>query len=245
MKRSIRLFTAALAVCASMAASGPLHALDTTEGFSVGAFTDFETYASFGYGKEGPGYGLEFLVGGGIAEKFSYYVTTGTSVLDKDVSIDMLGLGFIITPVELEKFAFDILPSLSFDANRGSEGFSYPGFDAFTAGLTLEFNCMALPAFQPYLTAGFEGSYDYLAEDDFTYAFPLAIGAMLPVKDEFEFLMQFSWAPSNESVWMEADREIAVGANVMATEELEVITQAGYEFCAKNFAVTLGLIYAW
>jgi len=243
MKNSIRLFFFGIIFFAFIQA--PAWAVDTTEGFSVGAFTDFEAYASLGYANGGPSYGLEFLVGGGIVEKFSYYITTGASALDKDVSVDFLGLGFIITPVELEKFAFDIMPSISFDANRGSEGFSYPGFDAFTAGLSLEFNCMAIAAFQPYLLMGFEGSYDYLAEDDFSYAFPLAVGAMLPVKDKIEVLMQLSWSPNNESVWMDADREVAVGVNAMATEELEVISQVGYNFLDKNFGVTLGLIYAW
>ncbi|HOO70244.1 MAG TPA: hypothetical protein PK926_00675 [Spirochaetota bacterium] len=245
MKKSITLMTGAALFLASIMITPAVWAVDTTETFSVGAFTDYEAYASLGYGKDGTSYGLEFLVGGGITERFSYYVTTGASALDKDISIDFIGLGFIITPVEIEKFAFDIIPGIAFDANRGGESFAYPGFDAFTAGITLEFNCMALAGFQPYLLAGFEGSYDYLADDDFTYAFPISVGALFPVKDKVEFLMQFSWSPNDSSAWMEAEREVAAGVNVMATEELEVISQVGFEFYAKNFNTTLGLIYAW
>ena len=154
------LLVALIGIIISSAHQFPAWAVDTNENFSVGAFTDYEIYASMGFGPEGVGGGMEFLVGGGITENFSYLVTTDVWVLGKEVELGSIGLGFIWTAVDLEKFAFDIMPGIAFDANSSDANLSYPGFDAFTASLNLEFNCMALQSFQPYLLVGFEGSYD-------------------------------------------------------------------------------------
>lgn len=234
------------AVCIIMfvSAQQSARALDTTECFSVGAFTDYEIYTHVGFGPGGIDGGLEFLIGSGITENLSLAVVSGVSAAGNDVELSGIGLGFIWTPVNLEKFAFDVMPGFSFDANSTEGRFGYPGFNAFTASLVFEFNCMALKKFQPYMHIGFEGSYNYKDEDDSSFAFPIDIGFMIPVNDKTEFFLQLGWAPADESAWLDVDREIAVGVNVVAAEGLEVISQAGYEFNEKEFVVSIGLIYA-
>jgi hypothetical protein len=68
---------------------------------------------------------------------------------------------------------------------------------------------------------------------------------MLPVKDKIEFFFQLGWAPAKDAVWKGTDREIALGVNGMATEELEIVSQVGFEFNEKNLSFMLGMIYAW
>ena len=63
-------------------------------------------------------------------------------------------------------------------------------------------------------------------------------------KKGVEFLLQAGWTPGKDIIWLESERIIGAGFNISATENLEIITEVGWEFNEKNFAFTVGLIYA-
>ena len=82
----------------------------------------------------------------------------------------------------------------------------------------------------------------------------LVIGFVLPIKEGLEFLAQANWAPTQDfdryrrnykwRTWTGAERGIAIGLNIMATENLEVITEFGWEHEANQYTIAAGLIYA-
>lgn len=243
MLKKLNFVAVLTALTIGLAVSKPAFAVDTTECFSKGAFTDFEGYYSFSYGTGGMGHGWNFLVGGGFTDTFSYSLSFEIANAGSSIEVGGLGLGFIITVVEMDKFAMDILPAFSFDANSSKGKLTYPNFEAFSGGADLEFNLMMIKAFQPFILAGFSGSYDAKTEED-SFEFPMAVGAMVPVKEGVEFLFQFGWTPTKDEVWNNVERTVAAGVNAGATENLEVITEIGWNFLSQELSLSLGLIYA-
>ncbi len=218
-------------------------ALDTTGQLTVGAFTDFEAYYSLQYGKGSLGHGWDFFVGGGFIKQFGYMISLGIGYRGPNVEIGGLGFKFVWNPVIKENFSMDIMPSVIFVANSESGKLTYPGFDAFSTGLDVEFNILASKSFQPFIVIGFFACYDHSIKE-FSWNLPIRFGGLVPVRGKVEFLMQLGWTPAQDVVWFHSERLISAGLNVGATDFLEVITEVGYEFTAKDFFVTMGLIYA-
>lgn len=243
MNLKIKLFFAAFIMSMAIFVVTPVFAVDTVEPFTVGAFTDFEGYYSFNYGIGGQNHGLEFLAGGGMTDKASYFLTFGMTNIGSTIQIDGVGFGFIWNFVEIEKFSMDLIPAFTFAANRQKNKLVYPGFDAFTFSANFEFNFTFIKAFQPYLLAGFEGTYDDKSKE-FDFVFPLSLGAMIFVKEDVEFFMQLGWSPAKENVWGGSERTVSSGLNIRATQNLEIITEIGWNFNAEELAMSVGLIYA-
>jgi hypothetical protein len=219
-------------------------ALDTTECFSVGAITDFELYGNMNFPEDSREKGIDLLAGGGILPGFSWYVTASAASAGREREIAAPGLGLIWTVLESESFAMDILPGFALDPHRTENRTTYCDGRAFTYGVNLEFNLMALKAFQPYIQTGIETSYIKDSDDKYACACPLALGVMMPVAEKAQLLFQFTWKPTDADRWKNEEREAAAGLNIMILENLELITEAGYELSEEAAGVSLGLIYA-
>ncbi|MDY6934026.1 MAG: hypothetical protein SVZ03_07375, partial [Spirochaetota bacterium] len=168
-----------------------LYALDTTEVFSLGPVTDFEAYYGYDWDNDNKYPSGEFLIGGGITERFSYLIR---GVLSQEIHEEGdtirifggVGFGFIWTVKEKENmFAFDMLPAFTFVPNdiADNEKSAKPNFKGFSYGVSIEVNLTMISMLQPYLLAGYT-NYNNTAEtgddefDDDPYEAPLTFGTM-------------------------------------------------------------------
>jgi len=220
-----------------------LYALDTTEPYSRGFLTEFEIYSSLGYGVESKAGSTNFIVGGGILDSLSYCFTGEVGYSDSGFEISSVGIGFIYNAITMKQFALDFMPVFNFSGNKIDGKVSYPNGKLISYGLDLEFNLTLLKFFQPYLLVGFSGSNDF-ETNSFSWEVPIVLGTMFPLQKGVDFFFQLGWTISNEAIWNNAERTIALGLNVKATDRLEFTTEIGYNFTDKETSVSLGLIYA-
>jgi len=239
----------------------PASALDTTESFSPGILTEFEGYYICDWEYETINRSEEFLLGGGITEKFSYYVTFAFGQEDEEHSstiktIGGIGLGLVWTAVEINKnFAIDLLPFFSFESNKISDDQKTvkPNFKGFSYGGSIEFNCMMLEIIQPYFLAGYtnyhnssQGSDNNYYDDPFE--FPLSAGILFKIKEGVDVLAQLDWTPSEDNKkWVETNRSVVIGLNVMLSENLEIILDYWDDHLIhthKNWGIGVGAILA-
>ena len=232
--------------------SGTAFALDTTETVGVGLLTDFEAYYGKSYSAEGKGGSyLDLTAAGGITENFSYFLGTTFSNNGDASAVEGFGVMLLWTAMSNDAFAFDIMPSFSVDANKAAVTATgemvYPEGKNYTFGVDFEFNYTAFAMLQPYLVIGFGYSmFDEVpaGEDDYDWAVPVALGVMNPVAEGVEFFLQFSTEAGKARKWETTARTLSAGLNVMYSEKLEVITEAGWDYTESQFYSSVGLIYA-
>lgn len=244
-------------------------ALDTNEVVSVGVVTDFEAYYGKTFGQEGSeGNNLEFTMAGGILESLSWFLGAsfihGNEAEPKN-SFDSLGFNLLWTPLAMDAFEFDIMPNVGIESTKERPAvdpkISYPNGDKWTFGVDFEFNLTALSLIQPYLQFGFDMNYNAhppkdsndKAGDSLLWEIPLALGAVVPVTDTVEFLVQFStgvktdWNDEGKAKvakWSEMDKTLGCGLNFMITERLEGLTEVGWNFGNTSFNFMGGVIYS-
>ncbi len=230
-----------------------LFALDTTECFTPGILTDYEAYYGYSWDDDIKTTSGEFLIGGGIAETFSYFATTDIEHENpqgesKIRTYGGFGFGLIWTPIQMENtLEIDLMPEFSLAPNNVSDnGKSItPNFKGYSYGASIEVNITSFSMFQPYFAGGFINyrntteldnvEYDdpvlteLMKSEEFAddpYEIPLTIGFMMPVKDGVEFLAQLDWSLNEDTKkWKETDRSAAIGLNVMLIDNLELILE--------------------
>ncbi len=266
MKEKLFAIMAACTLCLLMTSTS--YSIDTTETFAPGAVTDYEGYYAYGWDDSNSAHGLEFLIGGGFTETFSYLVTFGYAqeTPDEGDSVSVyggLGLGLIWTVIDNENaLALDILPALTFEPNDvNDEGTSVkPNFQGLSYGAAVELNIMYSSVIQPYIIAGYTGYKDTaeVGDDEYEddpYDLPLKLGIMVPLGEGMELLAQLDWTLNEDTkAWVETDRSISLGFNMMLTDNLELITEIGMglkvedengnEAAPANTGLGIGAIYA-
>lgn len=237
--------------CAFMSGTA-VFALDTNEAVSVGLATDFEAYYGKSNSAAGNANSLDLTVAGGILNNLSYFVNASFSDASGENELNGVGLNLLWTVMETENmFAFDIMPFFAITSNEErstSDGsMTYPNGKDMAFGADLEFNLTMLPIIQPYFQVGFTyAMFDEVAkgEDDYDWAVPMTLGFMHPVTNGVEFLLQFSSEAGKSRTWETTDRTLAAGLNIMYSENLEVITEAGWNYTGNEFLASVGLIYS-
>lgn len=214
-------------------------AIDTTECFSPGIATDFEAYYSYGWNKEGKAHGLDLLIGGGIMETLSLYISGALSkdIPDRGDSVTCtggIGTGILWTPYENENLiSVDIMPALNFEPNDvDNDGKSVkPDFKGISFCCAVEINFLIIEIFQPYIVLGYTnyrknvetgpGEFESSCDE-----YPLAAGFMIPVREGIEVLSQIDWMMNEDSKnWSENERSISAGMNIMLNDNLEITTE--------------------
>lgn len=240
MKKNIFLIIIFIVIHISIPSS--ILALNTTETYAVGPFTNFESYFTLNFSPVGKNYSWEFLTGGGFVQNCSYFVSTSIAFDSSSSEITYVDLGIIGTVIDIEKFSMDLIPVFAIDASNTSGELSYPDFKAFTGSLNLEFNLTMLRVFQPFITAGYNASYNDKSKY-FSWQIPLAIGAVVPLKEGIEFLFEFGWMPTTENPRKGFEKTIAAGLNGMITKNLEIINELKWEAESRQLSILVGLIY--
>lgn len=238
----------AIIVATLILLSLPGFALDTTECFAPGIITDLEGYYGYGWDKDGKAHGVEFVIGGGVADNFSYLFSAGFGkiVPDEGDSISVtggFGAGLIWTPYEKENLmAIDILPAFTFEPNDVSDDMKSvkPNFTGFSYGVAVELNLMISPMIQPYFAFGYTAykNTEEIADDEYDDSpaeYPLTIGAMMPASKTIEMLVQLDWTMNEDSnKWAENERSVALGVNILLKDNLELITEIGKSFMIED-----------
>ena len=216
-----------------------LFALDITEPFSPGILTDFEGYYGRTFPKEGDQKNFsELIIGGGFTENFCYFFS-GSAASDFE-SVESVGLNFIWQFISTDNFSGCIIPHAAFVADEEEKLTAY-----YDLGADIELSLSALKIIQPYLGAGYSYTKNRKESDDYTWTVPLYFGIMVPLGETgIEFFGQFTAEPCREGTWETITRYAAGGINYQITENLELITECGYEFTSKETQISAGLIFA-
>jgi len=241
-----------------------IHGADTTETFSKGLLTEYEFYYSNSFQKQSVENSAEFLIGGSFKDNLSYLMTVATGVEtpkseESIITIGGIGFGLLYTPFENKIFAFDIMPSFSFEANETStnEKKRYPNFQGLSYGISFEINFTMFNPIQPYLVFGINKYYqnektNNVFEDGET-EFPITFGFMIPIREGIELFLQLDWnLTENNQKWNKTKRSFELGLNVILTKKLELITGFATNLAIKvntekipiSYDINIGFIYA-
>ncbi|MCL1864316.1 MAG: hypothetical protein FWF73_00710 [Spirochaetes bacterium] len=232
-----RKYFLALTLVAAIACN--LYALDITEPFSPGIVTDFEGYYGRTFPKEGDQKNFsELIVGGGFTENFSYFFS-GSAASDFK-SVESVGLNLIWQFISTEGFTSCLIPHAAFIADDDEKLTAY-----YDLGVDIELHLSALEVIHPYLGAGYSYTQNRKESNDYMWTIPLYFGIMIPVgKTGIEIFGQFTAEPCKEGTWDTITRYAAGGINYQIIENLELITEAGYEFTNKETQISVGLVFA-
>ncbi len=254
---SIKKTAAVLTVVFAAAFGSVAFALDPVTPNTPGFLTDFEAYLSGENSSEGDlGRTLSLCTGGGFTESFSYLLTADiTKFRDKDMasapgaddeftSIDEIGLSFIINPVKTEDFSLTFMPGVFSCASRLSGQMAYPEMKIWNFGGNMELCFTSFSAFQPFINAGYYFLYDSTFEGENSWEVPLTLGFVHPVTDTVDFLAAFTSAAGKGYSWETTDRYLAAGFNFMLTDNLECLTEAGWNYTGNGFVWSAGLLYS-
>jgi len=226
-----------LALFASI--TGSLYALDITEPYSKGILTEFEGYCGRTFPKDGNQKNFsEFIVGGGFTESLSYFFS-GSAASDFK-SLESAGFNFIWQFIATDGFTSCLIPHAAFIADEDKKLTAYCGL-----GADIEVHLFVLKVIQPYFGAGYSYTQNRKDADDYFWTAPLFFGIMVPVGETgIELFGQFTAEPCKYGTWDTIARYATAGINCQITENLELITEAGYEFTNREIQISAGLIFA-
>jgi len=112
-------------------------------------------------------------------------------------------------------------------------------------GANIQLHLSALRVIQPYMEAGYSYTQSRKEPDDHSWAIPLHFGIMVPVGETgIELFGQFAVEPCKHGTWDSIERYAAGGINYQIIENLELITEGGYEFTNRDALISAGFIFA-
>ena len=227
-----------LALLLFAAITGNLYALEITEPFSPGIITDIEGYYGRTFPKEGAQKNFsEFIIGGGFTENFSYFFS-GSAASDFK-SVESVGLNFIWQFISTENFTSCLIPHAAFIADKDEKLTAY-----YDLGADIELHLSALKIIHPYLGSGYSYTQNRKESDDYLWTIPMYFGIMIPVGESgIEIFVQFTAEPCKDGTWNTITRYAAGGINYQITDNLELITEARYEFADKETRISAGLVF--
>jgi hypothetical protein len=222
--------TATMAAMVALLIATPIHAADTVEPFDVGA-TDFELYAGIdglGLDKNEKTVFGDVVLGYGILERLSGYFGT-TLESNAYLAEGVVGFAFGIYGNVLDFNHVDVDLFLDFSGGMGD----------FAVTPSFEFNLDADPEMETvgvYLRGGvplygrpISGEADVAPEYEMASQVDVTFGAYVSPGHIHQLLLEFDAVFRPDAVDDEHDVElggVALGYNVMLTDNLELINQA-------------------